>query len=59
MNHIVTVQLRASGDKPASTIRREWTAAEDAADAIFLTVAHLSNDESERVKSISVTEEQA
>ena len=48
----VTVQLRA----PAETLERKWTSAEDAADAIFLTLTHLSHAEGARVERVLVEE---
>jgi hypothetical protein len=51
----VTVQLRA----PAETLERKWTSAEDAADAIFLTLTHLSHAEGARVERVLVEEKQA
>jgi hypothetical protein len=50
--YTVTVQLRA----PAETIERKWTAAEDAADAILLTLTHLSYAEGQRVERVLVAE---
>jgi hypothetical protein len=52
--YIVTVQLRA----PAETLERKWTSAEDAADAIFLTLTHLSHAEGQRVERVLVQEKQ-
>jgi len=51
--YIVTVQLRA----PAETFERKWTSAEDAADAIFLTLTHLSHAEGQRVERVLVQEQ--
>lgn len=53
--YIVTVQLRT----PAETLERKWTSAEDAADAIFLTLTHLSHSEGERVERVLVEEKQS
>ena len=50
----VTVQLR-NGEK----IERKWTSAEDSADAIFLTLTHLTESECARVERVLVTEEQS
>jgi hypothetical protein len=51
--YIVTVQLRA----PEETLERKWTSAEDAADAIFLTLTHLSHAEGQRVERVLVQEQ--
>jgi len=49
--YIVTVQLR-TGEQ----ITRKWTSAEDAADAIFLTITSLKDSEKERIAKVDVQE---
>jgi hypothetical protein len=50
----VTVQFR-----DGNTTERKWTSAEDSADAIFLTLTHLTEAECAKVERVLVTEEQA
>lgn len=50
--YTVTVQLRA----PAETIERKWTSAEDASDAVLLTLTHLPTPQRERVERVLVVE---
>jgi hypothetical protein len=52
--YIVTVQLR-TGEK----VERKWASAEDSADAIFLTLTHLTESECAQVERVLVTEEQS
>lgn len=49
--YTVTVQLGAG-----ETVKRQWTAAEDAEDAINLTLKHLTADEADRVRRVFVVE---
>jgi len=52
--YIVTVQFR-----DGNTTERKWSSAEDSADAIFLTLTHLTEAECAKVERVLVTEEQA
>jgi len=49
--YTVTVQLR-TGEQ----ITRKWTSAEDAADAIFLTITSLKDADKERIVKVDVQE---
>jgi len=51
--YIVTVTLR-SGEQ----VERKWTYAEDAVDAIFLTLTHLKDEDKERIVKVDVKEQQ-
>lgn len=52
--YTVTVQFR-----DGNTTERKWSSAEDSADAIFLTLTHLTEAECAKVERVLVTEEQS
>jgi hypothetical protein len=54
--YTVTVQLRSVDGAPPTTMQRDWTTAADSADAILLTLTHLSYAEGLRVERVLVTE---